>query len=111
MISRRVMSGVARSVARSRFMRVDSAALGNRFLSFAVVDADGVQTTVNAKPGQPLLSVCQDANIAIEASCNGECICSSCHLYVSEDLMPKILAPDEDELDILDLAPSVKDTS
>ena len=61
--------------------------------------------------GSTLLDVCLDNELDVEGACGGECCCSTCHLYLSQDIYDIITKPDEDELDMLDLAIGVKNTS
>jgi len=58
-----------------------------------------------------MLDVCQSNGFDVEGACGGECCCSTCHLYVQKELYDKLPKPDDDELDMLDLAIEVKETS
>ncbi len=56
-----------------------------------VTDRDGTSQEVNAEPGSNLMEVLRDAGLDVEAICGGQCICSTCHVYVSEqwaELLP-----------------------
>jgi len=68
-----------------------------------------VKTT--AKVGSTILDVCLDNELEVEGACGGECCCSTCHVYLPKDLFDAVTPPDEDELDMLDLAIAVKDNS
>eukprot|EP01084_Bolivina_argentea_P116293 206658_1 len=81
---------------------------GNVKITF--ITADG-EVEVSAPIGSSLLDVCLDNELDVEGACGGECCCSTCHVYLQQDLFDSIEEPDEDELDMLDLAISVKDTS
>merc|ERR1712204_128009 len=72
---------------------------------------DGSTLTTTAKTGTTLLDVCLDNELEVEGACGGECCCSTCHIYLPQNLFDQIQEPDEDELDMLDLAIAVKDTS
>merc|ERR1719411_2331425 len=80
-------------------------------LAFTVIDPNDIAVEVKTKVGETLLDACLDAKLPIEAACGGECCCSTCHIYIPEDLFNKLPEADEDELDMLDLAPEVQDTS
>eukprot|EP01083_Nonionella_stella_P229918 813251_1 len=82
---------------------------GNVNLTFITASLEEVN--VCAKIGQTLLDVCLDNELEVEGACGGECCCSTCHVYLPQDLFDSIEQPDEDELDMLDLAISVNDTS
>jgi len=83
----------------------------NRPIAFKVVDCHSKSFDVEGKKGESLLSVCEKFEIEVEAACSGECCCSTCHCYLTEELFNAAEEPDEDELDMLDLAIDLKDTS
>ena len=47
----------------------------------------------------------------MEGACDGECACSTCHLILEQRAYDALEPPTEDELDMLDMAYEVKDTS
>lgn len=47
----------------------------------------------------------------IEWTCGGVAACSTCHVYIDSDFYKLLDPPDEDELDMLDMAWGMKDTS
>lgn len=51
------------------------------------------------------------AQIPIEGACEGACACSTCHVILSDKLYRALPDPDDDEEDMLDLAPDLQDTS
>jgi len=74
-------------------------------VSFTVLDLNKKEFKVETKAGtETLLEVCQSYDIDVEAACGGECCCSTCHCYIENGLYEKVEEPDEDELDMLDLA-------
>lgn len=57
-------------------------------------------------------AIVQVAKLDMEAACDGTCACSTCHVIFDPDSYKQLPdAPSEDELDMLDLAPSVSRTS
>mmetsp|Transcript_54142 Transcript_54142/g.87498 ORF Transcript_54142/g.87498 Transcript_54142/m.87498 type:complete len:148 (-) Transcript_54142:27-470(-) len=87
-----------------------------RFCSFTVHFVSGHEDTgasvaVQAKSGQTLLEVAHSADIDIEGACGGECACSTCHVILTKEDYAKMPEPDEDEVDMLDLAAHVCETS
>ncbi|KAF4674039.1 Adrenodoxin, mitochondrial [Perkinsus olseni] len=79
-------------------------------LNFA--DTEGnILKTVNARLGQSLLEVAHANDIDIEAACGGQCACATCHMILPEEVFKSISEPDEEELDMLDLAAEVTETS
>merc|ERR1712083_414460 len=75
------------------------------------ITAEGETVTTTAKVGTSLLDVCLDNELEVEGACGGECCCSTCHVYLPQQLFDGLTEPDEDELDMLDLAIAVQDTS
>eukprot|EP00928_Gymnodinium_smaydae_P011128 TRINITY_DN14146_c0_g1_i1.p1 TRINITY_DN14146_c0_g1~~TRINITY_DN14146_c0_g1_i1.p1 ORF type:complete len:173 (+),score=39.44 TRINITY_DN14146_c0_g1_i1:86-604(+) len=71
----------------------------------------GDGTVVDAKDGQSILDVAHENNIDIEGACGGECACSTCHIILTQEGYDSLPEPDEDEVDMLDLAAHVTDTS
>ncbi|KAI5687991.1 2Fe2S ironsulfur cluster binding domain containing protein [Leishmania braziliensis] len=76
-------------------------------------ETEGKETTVQAAVGLTLMEVIRDvAKMDMEAACDGTCACSTCHVIFMESSYKKLLdAPSEDEMDMLDLAPKVTNTS
>ncbi|KAL5102882.1 hypothetical protein TcWFU_009417 [Taenia crassiceps] len=71
---------------------------------------NGVRKTVPANVGDTLLDVVVENELDIDGF--GELACSTCHLILSDDVYNKLLnPPSEEELDLLDIAPTVTDTS
>lgn len=66
---------------------------------------------IEAKVGQTLMSAALAAGISIESSCEGNCACSTCHIYVDEVYYKKLKPPSEEEEDMLDQALFLKPTS
>lgn len=73
---------------------------------------DGTKVPIQVPVGTTLMEAARDiAKIDVEAACDGTCACSTCHMYLSEQHYKLLGDPCEDELDMLDLAPSPKPTS
>lgn len=66
---------------------------------------------IEAKVGQTLMSAALAAGIEIEAACDGNCACSTCHVYISETFFDKLSPATDEEEDMLDLALFVQRTS
>ncbi|CAC5409924.1 FDX1 [Mytilus coruscus] len=76
------------------------------------VDRDGDRITVNADVGSSLLDVAIDNDIELEGACEGTLACSTCHLIFKPDQYDQIQEkPTDEELDMLDLAFGLSDTS
>jgi 2Fe-2S ferredoxin len=48
-------------------------------------DREGVVHALAAAPGVSLMEVLRDGGLPVEAICGGQCICSTCHVYVSTE--------------------------
>eukprot|EP00927_Polykrikos_kofoidii_P015834 TRINITY_DN17092_c0_g1_i3.p2 TRINITY_DN17092_c0_g1~~TRINITY_DN17092_c0_g1_i3.p2 ORF type:complete len:173 (-),score=25.78 TRINITY_DN17092_c0_g1_i3:42-560(-) len=79
-------------------------------VKFISADGDSVRV-VSAKSGQTILEVAHKNDIDIEGACGGECACSTCHVILDQETFDKLPEADEDEVDMLDLAIDVVDTS
>lgn len=76
------------------------------------VTQDGTRCPVMVPVGSTLMEAARDiAKLDVEAACDGTCACSTCHMYLSEEHFQKLKEASEDEMDMLDLAPSPKPTS
>ncbi|XP_005045826.1 PREDICTED: adrenodoxin-like [Ficedula albicollis] len=77
------------------------------------INRDGERLTTTAKEGQSLLEVVVNHNLAIDGfgACEGTLACSTCHLIFDKDTFQKLGAISDEELDMLDLAYGLTDTS
>ena len=83
-----------------------------RDVEFTIERANGERVAVSAGEGDTLLEVCQDNGLdEVEGVCGGACSCTTCHIILSRALFDALPPPGEDELDRLDLAVAVEETS
>lgn len=75
------------------------------------VDREGKSIEAEAKVGETLLDTALRVGMDIEAACEGECACSTCHVIVDEATFAKLPEISEDEEDMLDLAAGLTDHS
>lgn len=82
-------------------------------VSVSFIDRDGDKMTVNAKIGDSLLDVAKDNDLDLEGACEGTLSCSTCHLIFDPEEMKTLNLdePSDEELDMLDLAYGLEDTS
>jgi len=78
------------------------------------VTADGTRHTVKGKEGDTLLDVVIDSQVPLDGygACEGTLACSTCHVVLHKkdyDRLPD--KPSDEELDMLDLAYGLSDTS
>lgn len=75
------------------------------------IDADGKPHDVDAPLGHSLLQIAWDNGLDVEGACEGAMACSTCHVVVDPGWYDRLDEPTEDEEDMLDLAPGLKQTS
>ncbi len=76
-----------------------------------VTDQDGKTHECEGIEGWRVMEIIRDAGLPIKAECGGCASCATCHVYVDEDWLSKLYPPREDETDLLDTAPDVRDNS
>lgn len=71
------------------------------------------KTIVKAKPGKSLYDVVMDNNMDLDGfgSCGACLCCTTCHLILNNEDYNKLTPPTEEELNMLDLADGLCDTS
>ncbi|MFN5632923.1 MAG: 2Fe-2S iron-sulfur cluster-binding protein [Sphingomonadales bacterium] len=76
------------------------------------ISPDGETTqTVDAKPGDNLLELAQNAGQPLEGTCEGQMACSTCHVIIDKAWFDKLSPASDDEEDMLDLASGARRTS
>ena len=104
-------SPASRLLHTARFLAASDT---SKNVSVTFVRADGSKQTAKGKLGQNLLDIIVDNEVDIDGfgACEGTLACSTCHLIFKPDDFNKL--PDEatdEELDMLDLAYGLTDTS
>ena len=73
-------------------------------LKVTFVQMDGVEKTIEAEPGQSLMTIARDNMVAgILGDCGGCCSCATCHVYVEPEWQDRVGAADEVESSTLDM--------
>ncbi|KAJ8610167.1 hypothetical protein CTAYLR_008743 [Chrysophaeum taylorii] len=80
-------------------------------VSITFIDQEGKETVVPATVGKTVLSAALASDIDIEAACGGELACSTCHVVLEPENYEKLGEPEEEEMDMLDLAFGLTKTS
>ena len=80
-------------------------------VALSFIDTEGKTIEAEAKLGETLLDTALRYGMDIEAACEGECACSTCHVIVDEATFAKMPEITEDEEDMLDLAAGLTDHS
>ena len=75
------------------------------------VTPDGNEHNLVVENGTTVMEAGRDGNLGIEGTCGGCLSCATCHVIVDTAWFTKIGPPGEDELDMLDLAFGLSDTS
>jgi ferredoxin, 2Fe-2S len=66
-----------------------------------VVDRDGVEHEVDAKPGLKVMETLRELDYGVAAICGGMCSCATCHVYVDPEWASKLPQPMSDERELL----------
>ncbi|CAG01004.1 unnamed protein product, partial [Tetraodon nigroviridis] len=77
------------------------------------INRDGEKITVKGSPGDSLLDVVINEDLDIDGfgACEGTLACSTCHLIFEEDAFKQLGRITDEEMDMLDLAYGLTDTS
>lgn len=67
--------------------------------------------SIEGKVGQTLMSAAVAAGVEIEAACDGNCACSTCHVYIGHKYFDRLPPASDEEEDMLDQALFVQPTS
>ncbi len=76
-----------------------------------VTDYEGKTHTLEGLDGWRAMEVIRDYGLPIKAECGGACACATCHVYVAEEWVDKLVPPNADETMMLDDAMMVEDNS
>jgi ferredoxin, 2Fe-2S len=80
-------------------------------LTIHVVDRNGAEHRLPALAGWRVMEVIRDWGIDIKAECGGACACATCHVHVAPEWAERLPQPTEEEIERLDEAFEVTDTS
>ncbi len=75
-----------------------------------VIDREGVEHGIDAKPGLSVMEVLQEAGM-IEGECGGSLACATCHVWVDGQWANRFDPPSDGEEDMLDCAFGISETS
>jgi 2Fe-2S ferredoxin len=80
-------------------------------LTIVVTDRDGDEHRLPAEEGWRAMEVIRDWGLNIKAECGGACACATCHVHVDPEWAPLLPPPSDEEIDMLDGAFDVGETS
>lgn len=77
------------------------------------VNRDGEKITVKGSPGDSLLDIVINEDLDFDGfgACEGTLACSTCHLIFTEEVYKSLEPVTDEEMDMLDLAYGLTDTS
>ncbi|XP_013061490.1 adrenodoxin-like protein 2, mitochondrial isoform X2 [Biomphalaria glabrata] len=83
-----------------------------QFVTIVFIDRDGDRIVTKGCVGDTLLNVAINNDVELEGACEGTLACSTCHLiFKPEDFNKLPDKPTDEELDMLDLAFGLTETS
>ena len=80
-------------------------------LTIIVTDREGTEHRLPAEPGWRAMEVIRDWGLDIKAECGGACACATCHVHVDPKWADQLQPPGVEEIDMLDGAFEVTETS
>ena len=75
------------------------------------IKADGSEHALDVENGSTLMEIGRDNNMGLEGTCGGSLSCATCHVYFSDADYARVGAPSDDEMDMLELAFGLTETS
>ncbi len=76
-----------------------------------ITTKDDTEHTVEIPVNKSILDACRKASLPMDGLCGGELDCSTCHVVVDPQWFERLNGSTEDEEDMLDLIPTLTDTS
>lgn len=67
-----------------------------------VTQQDGQSLTIEAPSGRRLMEALRDGGTTVEGTCGGACSCGSCHVYVDDAWLARLIAPADDEREMIE---------
>ena len=76
-----------------------------------VVDRDGKEHDVEAKPGLKMMEILRELDYGVAAICGGLCSCATCHVFVDSSWTARLPKPQSDELELLKELPDYNEAT
>ncbi|MDB5366249.1 MAG: ferredoxin [Rhodospirillales bacterium] len=73
-----------------------------------VVSEDGTRRSLEAEPGQSLMTVLREHDLPLAAICGGCLSCATCHVYVDAAWVDRLLPPESGEIELLACDPTYR---
>ena len=74
-------------------------------------DREGKEIEIEGRDGWTIMEMLREAGLPITAECGGACACATCHVYVAEEWVEKLIPATDMEVDMLDMALAVQPNS
>jgi ferredoxin len=58
-----------------------------------VTDHAGITHTLQAETGWRIMEIIRDWGVSIKAECGGCCLCATCHVYIDDAWIDKLIPP------------------
>ncbi|PVU99301.1 hypothetical protein BB559_000328 [Furculomyces boomerangus] len=88
-----------------------AARINKEKVNLVFVTPEKQEIPVEAEEGINLLELAHENDVDLEGACECSCACSTCHVILDEDLYEKLDEPSDEEMDMLDLAFGLTETS
>ena len=79
-------------------------------VSITYIDREGEEHLIEGKVGDNVMYLAQQHDLDVEGACEASLACCTCHVYV-EKFFDKLTEIEEEEEDMLDLAPFLQENS
>ncbi|XP_065070231.1 ferredoxin-2, mitochondrial-like [Rhopilema esculentum] len=80
-------------------------------VNIVFIDRKNQRQPVRGKIGDNVLYLAHRHNVDLEGACEASLACSTCHVYVDDNILDILPEPLEGEEDMLDMAPLLQDNS
>ena len=60
-------------------------------------DREDVEHTIRATEGLSVMEILKDGGLDVEAVCGGQCVCSTCHVYIENSRLRDLSTSSEEE--------------
>jgi len=109
-----ISKGLQAQTLKRTFLTGSAASSKKEDVSVTFVFPDGARVEAKGKEDDSLLDIIINDNVEVDGfgACEGTLACSTCHLIFSQEVYDKLPEePTDEELDMLDLAYGLTDTS
>jgi 2Fe-2S ferredoxin len=76
-----------------------------------VVDREGKEHEIEAKPGLKLMEILRELDYGVSAICGGLCSCATCHIFIDESWVDRLPKKQSDEQELLTELPDYREAA